>query len=119
MSLKNVHQNLKVKPYQFDPFFIVQHQHYKKSGLDGKLPVNIRDANGAQNIAVYDVFTNPDTLCIRDNLITLWAQNDSSTRAWCKTLLETGLCEASTGNTLRLQPNDGLFSPKTTIRPKF
>lgn len=49
---------------------------------------------------------------IRENLIPLRAQNDSSTRAWLITLPESGLCEASTSSTLRLHPKVGLLLPE-------
>lgn len=83
------------------------------SGLDGKLPVNRGDVNGVGNVVAGIVFTIPEIPCIRDNRIPLREQNDSSARAWCTVLPESGLCEASTSSTFRLQPREGPFTSST------
>lgn len=83
-----------------------------KSGLEGKLPVIKGEENGVGNVAPGIDFPIPEIPCKRDNLIPLLAQNDSSARAWCPTLPESGLCIASTSSVLRLQPKDGLISSK-------
>ena len=81
-----------------------------KRGLEGKLPVIRGEVNGVGNVAADNIFEIPDMSCKRDNLIPFRAQNDSSARAWCTILPESGLCKASTSSTFRLQPNEGLFS---------
>lgn len=79
-----------------------------RSGLDGKLPVNNGDVNGEGNAVAG--LENPDAWFRRDNLMPFWAQKVSRERAWWIVLPESGLYEDSTSSTMRLQPNEGLFS---------
>jgi hypothetical protein len=52
-----------------------------RSGLEGKLPVIRGDANGDGNVPVGTVLAIPDVACMRDSLMALRVQNDSSARA--------------------------------------
>lgn len=81
-----------------------------RRGLEGKLPVIRGEANGVGSAVADSILKIPDIPCIEFTLIPLCAQKDSSVRAWCTTLPESGLCSASTSNTLRLHPRDGMFS---------
>lgn len=75
--------------------------------------MNSGDVKGVGNVVAGTVFTNPEIPWMRDSRIPVREQNDSSARAWCTVLLESGLCEASTRSTLRLQPREGPFTSST------
>lgn len=72
--------------------------------------MNKGDENGVGNVDAGTVFTIPEIPWMRDNRIPVRKQNDSSARAWYAVLPESGLCEASTRSTLRLQPREGPFA---------
>lgn len=86
----------------------------KEREFEGKLPARRGEVNGVGNVVVGTVFETPDMSCKRVNLIPFCTQNDSSARAWCTILPESGLDKASTSSTFRLQPNEGVFSSSTT-----
>lgn len=89
------------------------------NGLDGKLPVNIGEANGELievPVTGLEEFKIPVTV---DILTPLWEQNVSSDLVWCVTLPESGLLEASTRSTLRLHPKEGLPSSSNAKTSKL
>lgn len=82
-------------------------------GVDEKLPVNKGDVNGVGSADPGAALMVVDAPLASDNLIPLLVQNVSRARAWWKTLPESGLLEASTRRTPRLQPKEALFSLDT------